>query len=46
MKEKKEKYWIYRVSKINKEPVFYKINGQEFFETFGVEPYTYIANFK
>lgn len=46
MKEKKERYWIYRVSKVNKEPVFYKINGQEFFDTFGVEPYTYIANFK
>lgn len=46
MKEKKEKYWIYRVSKVNKEPVFYKINGQEFFDKFGIEPYTYIANFK
>lgn len=46
MKEKKEKYWIYRVSKVNKEPVFYKINGQDFFDTFGIEPYTYIVNFK
>lgn len=46
MKEKKEKYWIYRVSKVNKEPVFYKINGNDFYNTFGIEPHTYIANFR
>lgn len=46
MKEKQERYWIYRVSKVNKEPVFYKINGKEFDNVFGLEPYTYIANFK
>ena len=46
MKEKKDKYWIYRVSKLKKEPVFYKINGIEFEKTFEIKPYTYIANFK
>ena len=46
MQEKKEKYWIYRVSKVNKEPVFYKINGKEFDDVFKLESYTYIADFK
>lgn len=46
MQEKKEKYWIYRVSKVNKEPVFYKINGDEFYNTFKIEPHIYIADFK
>lgn len=46
MQAKKEKYWIYRVSKVNEDPVFYRINGKEICNTFEIEPYIYIANFK
>ena len=46
MQAKREKYWIYRVSRVNEDPVFYRINGKELCNTFEIDPYIYIANFK
>lgn len=44
MNKEKEKYWIYRIGKVNKEPVFYKVNGKDFLKTFNIEPMVYSAN--
>lgn len=46
MKELGEKYWIYRVCKINGEPKFFKIRGTEFNEKIILEEYEYIAKVK
>ena len=45
MQEEQEKYWIYRVSKINSTPNFYRVNGKEFFNILSIKPYTYVVNF-
>lgn len=43
-KKLSDKYWIYRIFKVNDEPTFFKVNGKDFFEKFLLCAYTYTAN--
>lgn len=46
LKLNKDKYWIYRVGKLKNEPVFFKINGNEFDNVILLKEYTYYAEIK
>lgn len=46
LRKNSDKYWIYRVGKLKNEPVFFKINGEEFDNIISLKGYTYYAEIK